>query len=70
MDTKSRTRSPKSSKDGHGVSDTKSEKANATPNVLICRRPASPLGRLLVAPPDAGFVAGAIIVCWGCPVLR
>ncbi|PKI46462.1 hypothetical protein CRG98_033160 [Punica granatum] len=25
--------------------------------------------RLLVAPPDAGFVAWAVVVCWGCPDL-
>ncbi|OWM90912.1 hypothetical protein CDL15_Pgr027399 [Punica granatum] len=43
--------------------------ADATPNVLICRKPASPLGRLLVALPDAGSIAGAIVVCWGCPDL-
>ncbi|PKI72181.1 hypothetical protein CRG98_007450 [Punica granatum] len=36
--------------------------ADATPNVLICWRPASLLGRLLVALPDAGFVVGAIRV--------
>ncbi|PKI36713.1 hypothetical protein CRG98_042893 [Punica granatum] len=35
--------------------------ADATPNVLICRKPASPLGRLLVALPDAGSIAGAIL---------
>ncbi|PKI44943.1 hypothetical protein CRG98_034638 [Punica granatum] len=72
MDTKSWTRSPKSSKAGHKVrkvikTDTKSEKADATPNVLICRRPASLLGRLLVALPDVGSVARAIVACWGMP---
>ncbi|OWM76660.1 hypothetical protein CDL15_Pgr009225 [Punica granatum] len=44
-------------------------KADANPNVLICRKPASPLGRLLVPLPDVGSVAGAIVVCWGCPGL-
>ncbi|OWM63870.1 hypothetical protein CDL15_Pgr006132 [Punica granatum] len=44
-------------------------RADATPNVLICRRPASPLGRLLVALPDAGSVVGEIVVCWGYPGL-
>ncbi|OWM72763.1 hypothetical protein CDL15_Pgr024815 [Punica granatum] len=34
---------------------------------LIYRKPALLLGRLLVALPSAGFVAGAIVVCWGCP---
>ncbi|OWM78290.1 hypothetical protein CDL15_Pgr028283 [Punica granatum] len=34
---------------------------------LICRKPALLLGRLLVALPGAGFVARAIVVCWGCP---
>ncbi|OWM80127.1 hypothetical protein CDL15_Pgr002568 [Punica granatum] len=34
---------------------------------LIFRKPALLLGRLLVALPGAGFVAGAIVVCWGCP---
>ncbi|OWM85337.1 hypothetical protein CDL15_Pgr021092 [Punica granatum] len=34
---------------------------------LICRKPALLLGRLLVALPGAGFIAGAIVVCWGCP---
>ncbi|OWM76639.1 hypothetical protein CDL15_Pgr009204 [Punica granatum] len=34
---------------------------------LICRKPALLLGQLLVALPGAGFVAGAIVVCWGCP---
>ncbi|OWM76832.1 hypothetical protein CDL15_Pgr023718 [Punica granatum] len=32
---------------------------------LICRKPALLLGRLLVALPGAGFIAGAIVVCWG-----
>ncbi|PKI75861.1 hypothetical protein CRG98_003776 [Punica granatum] len=34
---------------------------------LICRKPALLLGQLLVALPGAGFIAGAIVVCWGCP---
>ncbi|OWM90642.1 hypothetical protein CDL15_Pgr018969 [Punica granatum] len=34
---------------------------------LICRKSALLLGRLLVALPGAGFIAGAIVVCWGCP---
>ncbi|PKI66592.1 hypothetical protein CRG98_013016 [Punica granatum] len=34
---------------------------------LICRKPALLLGRLLVALPGVGFIAGAIVVCWGCP---
>ncbi|OWM71187.1 hypothetical protein CDL15_Pgr011314 [Punica granatum] len=34
---------------------------------LVCRKSALPLGRLLVALPGAGFIAGAIVVCWGCP---
>ncbi|OWM85996.1 hypothetical protein CDL15_Pgr003948 [Punica granatum] len=36
---------------------------------LICRKSALLLGQLLVALPDASFVAGAIVVCWGCPSL-
>ncbi|OWM90308.1 hypothetical protein CDL15_Pgr014146 [Punica granatum] len=36
---------------------------------LICRKSALLLGQLLVAMPDASFVAGAIVVCWGCPCL-
>ncbi|PKI48610.1 hypothetical protein CRG98_031029 [Punica granatum] len=61
------TRSPESSKYRRGV--RKAINADANPNVLICRKPASPLGRLLVALPDVGSVAGAIVVCWGCPGL-
>ncbi|OWM84130.1 hypothetical protein CDL15_Pgr028822 [Punica granatum] len=34
---------------------------------LICRKSALLLGQLLVALPGAGFIAGAIVVCWGCP---
>ncbi|OWM87086.1 hypothetical protein CDL15_Pgr008282 [Punica granatum] len=34
---------------------------------LICRKPALLLGRLLVALPNANFVAEAIVVRWGCP---
>ncbi|OWM87223.1 hypothetical protein CDL15_Pgr017481 [Punica granatum] len=34
---------------------------------LICRKPALLLGRLLVALLGAGFIAEAIVVCWGCP---
>ncbi|OWM90288.1 hypothetical protein CDL15_Pgr014126 [Punica granatum] len=34
---------------------------------LICRKLALLLGRLLVALPGVGFIAGAIVVCWGCP---
>ncbi|OWM83042.1 hypothetical protein CDL15_Pgr016524 [Punica granatum] len=33
---------------------------------LICRKSALLLGQLLVALPGAGFIAGAIVVCWGC----
>ncbi|OWM83557.1 hypothetical protein CDL15_Pgr006203 [Punica granatum] len=36
---------------------------------LICRKPASLLGRLLVVLPNASFVAWAVVVCWGCPGL-
>ncbi|PKI61898.1 hypothetical protein CRG98_017706 [Punica granatum] len=36
---------------------------------LICRKSALLLGQLLVALPDASFVAGTIVVCWGCPSL-
>ncbi|OWM76620.1 hypothetical protein CDL15_Pgr009185 [Punica granatum] len=36
---------------------------------LICRKSALPLGQLLIALPDTSFVAGAIVVCWGCPSL-
>ncbi|OWM90305.1 hypothetical protein CDL15_Pgr014143 [Punica granatum] len=36
---------------------------------LTCRKPILLLGRLLVALPGAGFIAGAIVVCWGCPGL-
>ncbi|OWM84272.1 hypothetical protein CDL15_Pgr011657 [Punica granatum] len=36
---------------------------------LICRKSALLLGQLLVALPDASFVTGAIVVCWGCPSL-
>ncbi|OWM64713.1 hypothetical protein CDL15_Pgr000849 [Punica granatum] len=42
------------------------------PGVLVCliyRKSALLLGQLLVAIPDASFVAGAIVVCWGCPCL-
>ncbi|OWM65581.1 hypothetical protein CDL15_Pgr023851 [Punica granatum] len=41
-----------------------------TPGVAVClncRKPALLLGRLLVALPGVSFVAGAIVVCWGCP---
>ncbi|OWM84379.1 hypothetical protein CDL15_Pgr021055 [Punica granatum] len=34
---------------------------------LICRKSALLLGQLLVALPGAGFIAGAIVVYWGCP---
>ncbi|PKI43482.1 hypothetical protein CRG98_036126 [Punica granatum] len=34
---------------------------------LICRKPALLLGQLLVPLSDASFVAGAIVVRWGCP---
>ncbi|OWM75318.1 hypothetical protein CDL15_Pgr012278 [Punica granatum] len=36
---------------------------------LICRKSALLLGQLLVALPDASFVARAIVVCWECPSL-
>ncbi|OWM76933.1 hypothetical protein CDL15_Pgr011658 [Punica granatum] len=42
------------------------------PGVAVCliyRKSALLLGQLLVALPDASFVAWAIVVCWGCPSL-
>ncbi|OWM84146.1 hypothetical protein CDL15_Pgr026456 [Punica granatum] len=42
------------------------------PGVAVCLiywKPALLLWRLLVALPNVGFVAGAIVVCWGCPSL-
>ncbi|OWM77358.1 hypothetical protein CDL15_Pgr016755 [Punica granatum] len=43
--------------------------APGTAVYLICRKPASLLGRLLVVLPDVGSVAWAVVVCWGCPGL-